>query len=308
MEHFDLKELFDKKINIEHRLKTISGIFDNEERIENTVYAPSYQRNYVWDDEKAVYFIETILIGSEIPPLIFYRDQDRYEVIDGRQRYETIYRFVTGELKLKRSGLQKLGFDKNFVGKYFHELDRKYQEMFWDTRIRTIEYGFKGDSHTQEEESELKIEIFKRYNTGITPLSSIEVDRAAYFHNSINEAFREKLESDSDFLGMVEKVFPFENSNIDILLKEIRDVLVLTIVPVKFFASKTRADIDKQFDNIESCLSEIDVIDDFSNILKSIIIARTAERILNVFFIYKPPLNLLYHFSDINSINISDRQ
>lgn len=274
MEHFDLKELFDKKINIEHRLKAISGIFDNEERINNTVYAPSYQRNYVWDDEKAVYFIETILIGSEIPPLIFYRDQDRYEVIDGRQRYETIYRFVKGELKLKRSGLQKLGFDKSFVGKYFHELDPKYQEMFWETRIRTIEYGFKGDSHSQEEESELKIEIFKRYNTGITPLSSIEVDRAVYFHNSINEAFREKLECDSEFLGMVEKAFPFEKSNIDVLLKEIRDVLVLTIVPVKFFASKTRAEIDKQFDIIESSLSEIDIIEDFRNILKTIIIVR----------------------------------
>lgn len=274
MEQFDLKELFDKKINIEHKLKTISGIFDNDERLNNTKYDPSYQRNYVWDDEKAVYFIETILIGSEVPPLIFYRDQDRYEVIDGRQRYETIYRFVKGELKLKRSGLQKLGFDKDFVGKNFQELSATHQEIFWDTRIRTIEYGFKGDNHSAEEESELKLEIFKRYNTGITPLTSIEVDKAAYFYNEINAAFREELESDTSFYEMVESAFPFEKSNIDVLLKEIRDVLVLTIVPVKFFASKTRADIDKQFENIESYIGESDIITDFKRILKHLIVIK----------------------------------
>ncbi|RID81948.1 DUF262 domain-containing protein [Mesobacillus zeae] len=50
----------------------------------NTVYDPYYQRNYVWDADKASYFIESILLGTEIPPLVFFNTGKQIEVIDGR--------------------------------------------------------------------------------------------------------------------------------------------------------------------------------------------------------------------------------
>ena len=56
-------------------------------------YEAPYQRNYVWNEEKATFFIESILLGVEIPALILFvhtSNKKKLEVIDGRQRYETI--------------------------------------------------------------------------------------------------------------------------------------------------------------------------------------------------------------------------
>ena len=58
----------------------------------------------MWDEEKATYFIESILLGTEIPPLVLFQTNDKNEVIDGRQRYETIIRFLEDKLVLKDKG------------------------------------------------------------------------------------------------------------------------------------------------------------------------------------------------------------
>src|SRR5690606_8859849 len=71
-------------------------------------YKPYYQRNYVWDINKASYFIESIILGTEIPPLIFFNSGENTEIIDGRQRFETIKLFMDDEIKLKRKGLYTL--------------------------------------------------------------------------------------------------------------------------------------------------------------------------------------------------------
>ena len=104
----EIREIFENLIKIEPKVMSIESLFNNPERVENTNYKPSYQRNYVWDDEKATYFIESILLGTEIPPLIYFRNYDKVEVIDGRQRYQTILRFINNEFKLKKNGLHKL--------------------------------------------------------------------------------------------------------------------------------------------------------------------------------------------------------
>ena len=100
---------------------------------------PSYQRNYVWDDEKATYFIESIFLGTEIPPLVYYKtvtdEAIRNEVIDGRQRYQSILRFINGDLRLRKNGLQRLGEVDELVGKNFDELTPHYQNIFKETRI-----------------------------------------------------------------------------------------------------------------------------------------------------------------------------
>ena len=70
----DIKEIFEDKIKIEAKVMSIDSLFYNPERVKNTDFKPSYQRNYVWDDEKASYFIESILLGTEIPPLVYFRN------------------------------------------------------------------------------------------------------------------------------------------------------------------------------------------------------------------------------------------
>jgi hypothetical protein len=70
----------------------------------STDYKPYYQRNYVWSDDKASYLLESILLGYQIPPIIFFsrkRDgKNILEIIDGRQRYQTILRYVDNEFSL----------------------------------------------------------------------------------------------------------------------------------------------------------------------------------------------------------------
>lgn len=103
----NLTEIFVNKLKIESKVVTIDSLF-NEAKVKKTQYAPPYQRNYVWDGEKATYFLESILIGTEIPPLIFFRSKGSVEIIDGRQRYETILKFMRGDLRLSKVGLKKL--------------------------------------------------------------------------------------------------------------------------------------------------------------------------------------------------------
>lgn len=79
----------------------------------NILYSPKYQRNYIWDDTKAINLIETILLNGEVPPITVIKVNNTIEIIDGRQRFETIINFKNGDFQLRQFGLEKLKeFDK----------------------------------------------------------------------------------------------------------------------------------------------------------------------------------------------------
>ena len=101
LDYTDVDEIFREKLKIQNIVKSISTIFDNPRYFDKINYKPYFQRNYVWDDEKATYFIESILLGTEIPPLVFFQTKTDNEVIDGRQRFETINNFLKDKLTLK---------------------------------------------------------------------------------------------------------------------------------------------------------------------------------------------------------------
>lgn len=87
------EKIFKEHLKIETYSQSIDSLFSP--RLKNKIdYKPYYQRNYVWDYSKATYFIESILLGTEIPPLIFFDKSSEIEIIDGRQRFETILRFM----------------------------------------------------------------------------------------------------------------------------------------------------------------------------------------------------------------------
>ena len=224
----DLKQIFNKRIKIEPKVRSISGVFINiDNELETTNYEPSYQRNYVWDDEKASYFIESIFLGTEVPPIIMFKSDDceiiNYEVIDGRQRYQTILRFINNELKLKKNGLQKLGEIEGFAGKSYSDLSDNNKALFEETKIRVIEYSFLTD-YTSEEEEAVKREIFQRYNSGITPLKTFEIDKAQYFYNELNSALKEYLDEDNDLDTKVTRIFRLEKSNYDQKATKLREL------------------------------------------------------------------------------------
>ncbi len=242
----NLKEIFENKLKIETKVVSIESVF-SEVKVKKTQYAPPYQRNYVWDGEKATYFLESILIGTEIPPLIFFRSKGGVEIIDGRQRYETILKFLNGELRLSKAGLKKLD-GLNIDKKTFGSLPDELKNDFRETKLRVIEFSFAShDGITKADEDCVKQEIFKRYNSGITPLKEIEIDKAIYFDDDLNSFFKEKLQEE-DFHEQFNRLFKYEEKKIDVSLKKIRQLLVIHKIPIKYYSIAKQNITDKYYD------------------------------------------------------------
>lgn len=75
--------------------------------------APGYQRRLRWTNKKRSLLIESFLLNIPVPPVfLFEHDYNEYEVIDGRQRIETIRAFLSNDFPL--SSLE-----------YWPELERK---------------------------------------------------------------------------------------------------------------------------------------------------------------------------------------
>ena len=104
----DIIEIFKTHLKIDNSVKSIAHTFLNDRYANRIDLAPYFQRKYVWDNEKASYFIESILLGTEIPPIVLFDDGSKNEVIDGRQRYETIKRFLENSFALNEKGLKSL--------------------------------------------------------------------------------------------------------------------------------------------------------------------------------------------------------
>lgn len=263
----EIREIFENHIKIEPKVMAIETLFNNPTRLERTNYEPFYQRNYVWDDEKATYFIESILLGTEIPPLIFFNNGDKTEVIDGRQRYQTILRFINNDFKLKKNGLYKL---IDIANKGFKDLD-ELKDVFWDTKLRIIVFSFHSKNQINEDiEDVVKKEIFKRYNSGITPLKPTDIDKAIYFDDDLNSFIKDKLAEDKVLYNEVSNVFHFEKSNIEVLLKEIRKLLVLHKVPIKYYSIKKDTVIKKYFDSLFESIDENEIQDLFTGFIEKI--------------------------------------
>lgn len=246
----DIKDIFEDKIKIEAKVMSIDSLFYNPERVKNTDFKPSYQRNYVWDDEKASYFIESILLGTEIPPLVYFRNSDKIEIVDGRQRYQTILRYINNELKLKKSGLQKLG-NIGIANKLYKDIDSQLQDLFRDTKIRIIEFSFHSRKGINEDVEEIvKKEIFKRYNSGITPLKPTEIDNAVYFEDDLNSFLKRKLKEDEVISRDISSVFHFEKNDIESILKKIRQLLVQHEIPIKYYSVKKQIIISKFYEGL----------------------------------------------------------
>lgn len=273
----DIQEIFEKQLKIESKVLAIEALFNNKRRLERTNYEPSYQRNYVWDDDKATYFIESILLGTEIPPIIFFNSGEKIEVIDGRQRYETIKRFIDKKFKLRKGGLLKL---KDLANKNFDNL-KELKDIFWDTKMRIIEFSFRNSEEVTVEDEELvKKQIFKRYNSGITPLKSVEIDKAKYFDDDVNAYFKKIISADKILLNELTDIFHYEAPNIEILLKKMRQLLVLHLIPISYYTTRKDEVITKFYENLSNNTVEPEDIENlFNNFQRKINILKNLKKV-----------------------------
>lgn len=209
----------------------------SERNLKRINYRPYYQRNYVWDIEKQTFFIESILLGTEVPPLILYKSGVSTEVIDGRQRFETLKRFKENDFSLNSKGLMDLPALK---GRSFNTLEDELKEVFLNSYIRVFEFEVITDI-SPEVEDKIKKEIFRRYNTGITPLTSVEVDSAKYDNDAFSNDLEDKLCSDKDlYKGLHDCFFPNDMDDENLkgkLIDFLRKTLVMPKFPISRYAT-----------------------------------------------------------------------
>ncbi|WP_191561607.1 DUF262 domain-containing protein [Metabacillus idriensis] len=249
----EILNIFKENLKVEQRVMTVDTLFCNPRKRRSIKEDPYYQRNYVWDEDKASYFIESILLGTEVPPLIFFTNEIITEVIDGRQRFETIERFINNKFHLTNKGLSVL---KDLKKKNFSDLNPDIQEILWDTTLRIIEFStVKKAALNENTEDFIKKEIFRRYNSGITPLQKAEVDKAIYINNDVNSYFKEKIKSDKYIYRLLldlffvdrDKEIMNKESTLEKVMLKIRSLLVLHQIPIKYYASSSgREEVKKR--------------------------------------------------------------
>lgn len=205
----EFRDVFQHSLKINARTISVKTLL-SERNLKRINYSPYYQRNYVWDNVKQTFFIESVILGTEIPPLILFKSGHSIEVIDGRQRFETLKRFKENDFSLTINGLKELQILNK---KSFNKLSDQNKEIFLNSNIRVFEFEVINQPNLGEEIIDrVKKEIFRRYNTGITPLTKDEVDNAKYDEDEFSQLFKEELKKDPAFLiSLNQCFFPKEN-------------------------------------------------------------------------------------------------
>lgn len=237
----EMYELF-KKLNFKHLVWPVEDLINPAVTIGPINYNPDFQRNYVWDDNKASFYCETIFLGSEIPPLLLFKYKNVCNVIDGRQRYETLLRYYNNEFYLRPKGLLTL---KKFSGKYYKDLPEDIQKLFKESTLRTITISPQENSGMDDERIEsLMRAIFRRYNMGISSLKEVELEKAKYLKNDIIQYFKEKLRKNPRIFEIIINLFLPKYINKDLnnpeilekTIKKIRFILTLHKFKINYLA------------------------------------------------------------------------
>ena len=133
------------------------------------IISPDFQRNDVWKGRQASELIESILMGIPIPIMYLFEAKDgKKQVVDGRQRINTILSFLKGGFKLK-----DLKILHALNGCAFTDLDLKLQGIFEDYQL----FFYIIQPPTPER---VKYDIFDRVNRGGTRLNNQEMRNALY--------------------------------------------------------------------------------------------------------------------------------
>lgn len=146
---------------------------------------PFYQREYKFTKKDESLLIESLLGGIPIPVIYLASDTSRVphisNVIDGQHRLMAVYRFLDNKFAL--TGLKKF---KELDGLHFRNLHPTIQNKLLYQISLTLEF-----IHVQDD-PELELEIFTRYNQGTNPLTAQEI-RHVVFSSIFNDWLVEKV-------------------------------------------------------------------------------------------------------------------
>jgi len=137
---------------------------------------PFFQRRPRWNKKMQSRLIESFLINIPVPPIILYeKEYNSYEVMDGQQRITTIQDFYDNKLELT-----DLELWPELEGRTYNQLPKKIKAGIDRRSISSIVL-ITESAPNQEEALYLKQLAFERLNTGGVDLSRQEVRNCLYY-------------------------------------------------------------------------------------------------------------------------------
>jgi hypothetical protein len=190
---------------------------------------PNFQRRDAWTSKEKSRFIESLMLGFPIPPIVLAVnnfDRGKYIVLDGKQRLLSLYSFFSDDREkvppLKLTGLKVKDEFNNLTFEKMQSLPDCTRDIAFleNQPIRTI--VIKNYPH----ESFL-YEVFLRLNTGSKPLSPQELRQA--LHPGPFTSYLDTRAANSDVLKNIlnRKTPDFRMRDVELLLRELSYVFFL---------------------------------------------------------------------------------
>lgn len=166
---------------------TTISIFYEQHSLNKYNYDPPYQRDYnVWDEIQKSFLIDSIFKNFPIPAIFLEQKIEKgktsYDVIDGKQRLNTIIQFIENAVSLPKDfGTDEYGYSK-MNGLKMSEIEllaetdesvKDFLNSFW-SYVVNIEY-------IEQPNEKIVDSIFDRLNRGGERLNGAELRKAKYY-------------------------------------------------------------------------------------------------------------------------------
>lgn len=232
---------------------------------------PEYQREYKFTNDDESLLIESLLMDIPIPVIYLSSDIRKQpyvaNVIDGQHRLRAIYRFLNNQFTLK-----DLKFYPSLNNKTFEELEIDVQnKLLYQSRLHFE------NIHVQNN-PEIEIEIFKRYNKGTHPLSKQELRNAIYlseFNLWLNDKIKLYFMEDSvkrDIYNISKKRYSDKSAHesIYIMLYILNNGLNASLSTSPEYADEFMNNAAKSLNQEELIVSTTEILDNMNLFLEKI--------------------------------------
>ncbi len=137
------------------------------------IYLPNFERGYTWDIDKASRFIDTLIRDEPVPDFFVYRDKhNRYMVIDGYHRLETLRRFYSGRFDNNYPVFRLANLDDVlFKGMSYEELSDEVRSQLDEYRMHQVIF----ESAPVAASIDALYRIFARLNSGSLSMTADEL-------------------------------------------------------------------------------------------------------------------------------------
>lgn len=163
--------------------------------------APSYQRQFRWDNVRCSQLIESVFLGIPVPSLFMATNEDgTWELVDGVQRVSAIVKFAGSEDLRKKLGLKHPlsleGLEKleSFNDCCFQDLPQSVRLQFLNRPLKVVTLSDKSDEI-------VRFDLFERLNRGGVSLTDQEI-RDCVFRGPFANLL-ETLAQDANFRKVV---------------------------------------------------------------------------------------------------------